>query len=248
MWGLTPAGLQAAAQVLERPLHEMGSTARGAASHGAAHAMAVNATVHALIRPRPDEDQAALLPAVDQAVIEARPPGLGALENMTTEAPLPITGTESAPGRGSAQADLVLCALEHNLPAVFVEVDRGTMTPARVAEKIDRYAAYFHRADKHHDLWWRRRWHVNYGEPVVMFVFTARSQTTVMNRARDTLNLISQRRTPFPVLGTPLFRLEERGPWGETWWNAERGDSPRSLDIAVQPGSDALDPADVGTW
>ncbi|MFJ5212858.1 replication-relaxation family protein [Streptomyces nigra] len=138
LWGLTTAGLQAAAQVLERPLHEMGSTARGAAMHGAAHAMTVNATVQALLRPKPDEDQAALLPAVDQVVLRTIPQGLGRLENMWTEVPLPITGSESSPGRGSAQADLVLCAPEHQLPLVFVEVDRGTMTPARVAQKIDR--------------------------------------------------------------------------------------------------------------
>ncbi|MFJ5212859.1 hypothetical protein [Streptomyces nigra] len=76
-----------------------------------------------------------------------------------------------------------------------------------------------------------------------MFVFTARSETTVMNRSREVLSWIKGRWLDFPVLGTPLSRLEERGPWGETWWNAERGGSPRSLDVALQPGTGELEPA-----
>ncbi|WP_394427413.1 replication-relaxation family protein [Streptomyces sp. SGAir0957] len=160
---------------------------------------------------------------------------------MWTEVPpLPITGSESSPGRGSAQADLVLSAPEHQLPLVFVEVDRGTMTPSRVAEKIDRYHAYFARTDQQHTLWWRQRWNAPYGQPVVMFVFTARSETTVTNRARDVMRSIGDRSLHFPVLGTSLFRLQERGPLGESWWNAERGGRPHCLEVALQPGS-ALD-------
>ncbi|MET9499492.1 hypothetical protein [Streptomyces sp. NPDC006552] len=79
--------------------------------------MTVSATVQALLRPKPDEDQAGRLPAVDQVVVETISEGLGQLENMWTEVPLPITGSETAQGRGSAQADLVLSAGLHQVKA-----------------------------------------------------------------------------------------------------------------------------------
>ncbi len=41
----SPLGLEAAAEVLFRPLSEMGGTARGAARSGAPHAVAVNETI-----------------------------------------------------------------------------------------------------------------------------------------------------------------------------------------------------------
>jgi hypothetical protein len=44
------------------------------------------------------------------------------------------------------------------------------------------------------------------------------------------------RHVDFPLLGTPLFRLQERWPLGERWWRAERGGSPRSLEVVLQPG------------
>jgi hypothetical protein len=50
LWNLTPLGLDAASEVLGRPVGEMGGTARGAARSGAPHAMAVNETVIAITR------------------------------------------------------------------------------------------------------------------------------------------------------------------------------------------------------
>jgi hypothetical protein len=41
LWTLTPAGLDAAAVVLDRPAREMGGTAKAAAASGAKHARAV---------------------------------------------------------------------------------------------------------------------------------------------------------------------------------------------------------------
>ncbi|MYT71192.1 MULTISPECIES: replication-relaxation family protein [unclassified Streptomyces] len=237
LWGLTPAGLQAAAQALGRPANYMGSTARGAAAHGAAHAMAVNTTALALLQPRPTEAQAATLPAVDQNLIAHRPHGIGELDALATEVSLPTAGTDGAPARGSAQADLVLTAPEHGLPALFVEVDRATMTPERVAAKIHRYNAYFNRTDKQLTSTWRQRWNAPTGHPVVAFVLTGPSQTTVMNRSRDLMKLLRECEAPFPVLGVPLQRLAERGPWGDTWWNAARGGAPAPLDVALQPES-----------
>jgi hypothetical protein len=55
---LTPKGLQAASYELQRPVTEMGSTARGADSSGASHPMAVNETVIAMLRPKAEPRQA----------------------------------------------------------------------------------------------------------------------------------------------------------------------------------------------
>ncbi|MCQ4210401.1 replication-relaxation family protein [Streptomyces longispororuber] len=234
LYGLTAAGLEAAAGVLERPLAEMGSIARGAAAHGAAHALDVNATALALLQPRPAEGAVEQLSPVDRAVLEARPAGLGSLEAMSTEVALPVTGTDAEPGRGSVQADLLLTAPEHHLPLMFVEVDRSTMVPERVAEKIRRYQAYLERRDRQGRLWWRNRWPVADGaRPVVALVLSGRSEASVLSRAAVVMNLAAALQPSFPVIGTPLTRLRERGPWGETWWNAADGGRPRSLDRAL---------------
>ncbi|MFD4339033.1 hypothetical protein ACFWPP_17895 [Streptomyces anulatus] len=85
---------------LRRPVSEMGSTARGAGSSGASHPMAVNETVIALLRPK----------RVDI------PPGISTIASYWTEVPLPATGTWNAPGKGGAQADLVLTAPQDQVP------------------------------------------------------------------------------------------------------------------------------------
>ncbi|MFE7427926.1 hypothetical protein [Streptomyces sp. NPDC057545] len=51
---LTTKGLEAASYELQRPVTEMGSTARGAGSSGASHPMAVNETLIAMLRPKPN--------------------------------------------------------------------------------------------------------------------------------------------------------------------------------------------------
>ncbi|MET9499495.1 replication-relaxation family protein [Streptomyces sp. NPDC006552] len=176
---------------------------------------------------------------MDQIVLRTVPQGLGRLENMMTEVPLPITGSESSPGRGSAQADLVLCAPEHQLPVVFVEVDRGTMTPARVAQKIDRYHAYFARTGAQFTPWWQQRWHVRYGRPVVMFVFTARSETTVMKNA-DRWG----RRGGMPNVAATPVRSKSYGDPVPVSWN-RRPTSARS-DRAVAANIESLALAGAG--
>ncbi|MFE1522215.1 replication-relaxation family protein [[Kitasatospora] papulosa] len=146
---------------------------------------------------------------------------------MTTEVGLPVSGTEAHPGRGSLQADLVLAAPEHQLPLLFVEVDRSTMVPERVAEKIRRYQLFLERRDNRGQLWWRSRWYAPENtKPVVALVLSGRSEMSVLNRARVVMNLVSTLHPTFPVIGTTLNRLTERGPWGETWWNAAHGGAP----------------------
>ncbi|WP_330279095.1 replication-relaxation family protein [Streptomyces sp. NBC_00569] len=236
LYGLTPSGLEAAALALERPIAEMGSIARGAASHGAAHALDVNATVLGLLQPRPTQSAYDRLSPADQAVVDSRPQGLGSLEAMSTEVGLPVTGTDAEPGYGSVQSDLVVCDHGHQLPLMFVEVDRSTMVPERVVAKIRRYQQYVERRDKQGRLWWRARWHVPEDQqPVVAFVLSGRSESSVLNRAAVVMNLVDSLDPSFPVVGTTLTRLHERGPWGKTWWNAARGGSPQSLDQALDP-------------
>ncbi|MEU9677779.1 replication-relaxation family protein [Streptomyces parvus] len=68
---LTSKGLEAASWELRRPATEMGSTARGAGSSGASHPMAVNETVIALLRPKPDLAKLADDPPHIQAAAQA---------------------------------------------------------------------------------------------------------------------------------------------------------------------------------
>ncbi|WP_353963076.1 replication-relaxation family protein [Streptomyces sp. NBC_01719] len=76
LWNLTPLGLDAAAEVLDRLVGEMGGTARGAARSGAPHAVAVNETVIAITRtpatatrPVPRQQHAPTLTATEDPVV-----------------------------------------------------------------------------------------------------------------------------------------------------------------------------------
>ncbi len=162
VWRLTPAGIEAAAQLLP-PERTMGGTARGAGRHGAGHAMAVNETILAFIQPRPaaedvdqDEDgpldQGLPLPVDKEAhgrvaSRSGRPAGVGSIASWTTEVVLPVTGSVSAPAKGSPRPDAVLVAPETEpaLPFLCVEVDTGTETVAVVAAKFERYRRFFRR-------------------------------------------------------------------------------------------------------
>ncbi|MGA4950928.1 replication-relaxation family protein [Streptomyces lydicamycinicus] len=54
LWNLTGPGLEAAAAVLDRPVREMGGTARGAARAGAKHALKVTDTISAFLQTPPE--------------------------------------------------------------------------------------------------------------------------------------------------------------------------------------------------
>ncbi len=89
---LTTKGLEAASYELGRPLTEMGSTARGAGSSGATHPMAVNETVIALLRPKPDLRLLIAEPAEAKAAAQVAvdaPAGVGTIASYATEVPLP---------------------------------------------------------------------------------------------------------------------------------------------------------------
>ncbi|MFF1716911.1 replication-relaxation family protein [Streptomyces sp. NPDC058268] len=254
LWGLTPAGLAAAAGVLDRPAGEMGGIARGAGVHGAAHARAVTEAILALSRPRPAGLYYAQLAPADQACVDAMAEGIGVLEGWSTEVALPAAGTWNKPGRGSAQADAVLTAPEDGLPVVFVEVDRGTMPPEQIAQKFDRYRRFFERTvnDPAGPVpWWSTRWQQGpqEGFPPVLVVFTGRGERSLFQRAQKTFALAGHHslgergagaawtdyRRTIPLLGTTLERLKERGPWGQAWWRADGEGVPQTLTGALHP-------------
>jgi pyruvate/2-oxoglutarate dehydrogenase complex dihydrolipoamide acyltransferase (E2) component len=92
LWTLNPAGLAAAAVVLDRPAREMGGTARTAAS-GAKHARVVTDLLDAFLQPPPEPTQpvarkALPAPAAPSAAPApaGRPEGLGPLTAWSTEA------------------------------------------------------------------------------------------------------------------------------------------------------------------
>ncbi|MFJ3086743.1 hypothetical protein [Streptomyces sp. NPDC086838] len=91
--------------------------------------MSVNETIIALLRPKPDMDKLTAGPpevrAAAQAVVDA-PGGVGRIGSSWTEVPLPPAGSWSTPGRGSAQADIVLTAPHDGVPLLFVELPRDS--------------------------------------------------------------------------------------------------------------------------
>ncbi|MFH8574088.1 replication-relaxation family protein [Streptomyces sp. NPDC017993] len=165
LWNLTGPGLEAAAAVLDRPVREMGGTARGAARSGAKHAVKVTDTITAFLQtppeptrpvPRKKRQPAATLsdtdvgkdPAADPVAVEERPRGLGEIGSWATEVVLPVSGTLSTPGKNSPRADAVLTVPEAGVPVMFVEVDNGTENPVVLSRKAGRYREFFRRTVK----------------------------------------------------------------------------------------------------
>ncbi|MEU8780504.1 hypothetical protein [Streptomyces sp. NPDC048637] len=61
LWNLTGPGLEAAATVLDRPVRELGGTARGAARPGAKHAVKATDTITAFLQTPPEPTRPATL-------------------------------------------------------------------------------------------------------------------------------------------------------------------------------------------
>jgi hypothetical protein len=162
----------------------MGSTARGVGSSGASHPMAVNETVIAVLRPKPNMARLAVDPPHVQAAAQAAvdgPDGIGTIASFWTEVPLPATGTWNAPGKGGARADIVLTAPQDGVSLLFIEVDNCHETAEELAAKLEKYARFFRRnaqdTDGKERPMWRTRWTVpegRYGDtphPPVLLVF-----------------------------------------------------------------------------
>ncbi|MFJ2854566.1 replication-relaxation family protein [Streptomyces rubiginosohelvolus] len=167
----------------------------------ASHPMAVNETVIALLRSKPDMAKLADDPPHVQAAAQAAvdgPSGVGMIGSYWTEVPLPATGTWNAPGKGGAQADVVLTAPQDQVPLLFIAVDNCHETAEELAAKLEKYARFFRRRVKDTDgkerPMWCTRWTVpeqRYGEmphPPVLLVFNPigeRNPNRTMPRLRE---------------------------------------------------------------
>ncbi|MFJ7416418.1 replication-relaxation family protein [Streptomyces sp. NPDC098077] len=263
---LTPKGLQAASFELRRPATEMGFTARGAGSSGASHPMAVNETVIALLRAKPDLAKLADDPPHVQAAAQAAvdgPPGVGTIGSYWTEVPLPATGTWNAPGKGGAQADVVLTAPQDGVPLLFIEVDNCHETAEELAAKLEKYARFFRRRVKDTDgqerPMWCTRWMVpehEYGEmphPPVLLVFNhigERNPNRTIPRLQELTRHLWQgewmregyhsydRRIPIVAVG--LRNLRAHGPEGPVFLRFGRDRQQPLLDAIGNPRLEAV--------
>ncbi|WP_432189827.1 replication-relaxation family protein [Streptomyces sp. Tue6028] len=194
LWNLTPLGLDAAAEVLGRPVGEMGGTARGAARAGAPHAMAVNETVIAITRtpatltcPVPRRQTTLVLvaspaagqtPAPEPALQEQ---GMGWIGSWSTEVPLSLPSSRTS--RAGVRADAVLQAQEAGLPVLFVEVDNCTEAADTLAAKFEKYLRYFRSKTKDSLGGEMPAWRARYrptgrtGHPPVAIVFNPGTRT-----------------------------------------------------------------------
>ncbi|GGV91768.1 replication-relaxation family protein [Streptomyces massasporeus] len=263
---LTPMGLKAAARELGRPVGEMGDPARGAGRTGASHPMVVNKAVLALLRPKPDLSQLAREPAdvfaAAQAAVDA-PAGLGTIASYSTEVALPATGTWSNPGRGGAQADIVITAPEDGVPLLFVEIDNCFESAQVLAAKIDKYMRFCQRKVKDVDgkerPMWRTRWwvldgrHGDVPHPPLLLVFNRvgpRNPNTVIAQVAE----LTQRHWQgtaydgfhmydgkLPIVVTGMKQLQEHGPAGAIFRRFGRPHNQTLLEAIGNPRREAHD-------
>jgi hypothetical protein len=263
---LTPMGLKAASYELGRPVGEMGNPARGAGRTGASHPMVVNEAVLALLRPKPDLSQLAGEPAdvlaAAQAAVDA-PAGLGTIASYATEVALPATGTWSNPGRGGAQADIVITAPEDGVPLLFVEIDNCYESAQVLAAKIDKYMRFCQRKVKDVDgkerPMWRTRWWVPDGRradephPPLLLVFNRvgpRNPNTVIAQlaeltqrhwqgtAYDGFHMYDGK---LPIVATGMKQLKKHGPAGAIFRRFGRPHNQTLLEAIGNPRREAHD-------
>ncbi|MFI0990542.1 replication-relaxation family protein [Streptomyces exfoliatus] len=264
---LTPKGLLAASYELNRAVTEMGSTARGAGSSGASHPMAVNETVIAMLRPKPNLARLAVDPPHVQAAAQAAvdgPDGIGTIASYWTEVPLPATGTWNAPGKGGAQADIVLTAPQDGVPLLFIEVDNCHETAEELADKLEKYARFFRRKVKDTDgkerPMWRTRWTVpegRYGDaphPPVLLVFNRLGERpperTIPRLMELTRHLWQGERQRgghhlydgrIPIVAVGLGNLRKHGPAGPVFLRFGRDHMQPLLEAIGNPRREAAD-------
>lgn len=260
-------GLKAAARELGRPVGEMGDSARGAGRTGALHPMAVNEAVLALLRPKPDPAQLAGeladVLAAAQAAFDA-PAGLGTIASYATEVALPATGTWSNPGRGGAQADIVITAPEDGVPLLFVEIDNCFESAQVLAAKIDKYMRFGQRKVKDVDgterPMWRTRWwapdgrHGDQPHPPLLLVFN-RIGPRNPNTVNAQLAELTERHWKgtlyeggfhmydgkLPIVVTGMKQLQEHGPTGAVFRRFGRPHNQTLLEAIGNPRCEAHD-------
>ncbi|MEU4173368.1 replication-relaxation family protein [Streptomyces sp. NPDC026665] len=264
---LTKDGLAAAVVDLDREPEEMGAMPRSGGRSGASHAMTVNETVIALIRPKPDlglvVGESAEAVAAARAAVDA-PGGIGTLPAYATEVALPVKGTWKNPAIGSPRADVVLSAPEAGVALLFIEVDNCTEEAPLIAAKFDKYNRFFLRQEKDTDgiekPLWRTRWTTPVHDaafervhPPVLLVFDQigkRSAKAQMARVADLTRHHWQGRWHaedgyhsydlcIPIVATTLESLREHGPAGPAFWRFGRGHRQPLQDAIGNPRRDA---------
>ncbi|MET9294847.1 hypothetical protein [Streptomyces sp. NPDC003077] len=228
--------------------------------------MTVNEAVIALLRPKPDLSRLAGEPAdvraAAQAAVDA-PDGLGTLASYATEVALPATGTWSTPGRGGAQADLVLTAPEDGVPLLFVEVDNCFESAPVLAARIERYMRFCQRTVKDVDgrerPMWRTRWwapdarHADAPHPPLLLVFnrlgprnphTVSAQLAELTQrqwkgtAHDGFHLYDGK---LPIVVTSMELLKKHGPAGAVFRRFGRPHNQPLREAIGNPRRDAHD-------
>ncbi|MFF4542473.1 replication-relaxation family protein [Streptomyces aureus] len=263
---LTKDGLAAAATNLDRAPEEMGALPKSGGRSGASHAMTVNETVIALIRPKPDLDLLGGEPAeafaAAQAAVDA-PDGIGSLTSYATEVALSVKGTWRNPAIGSPRADVVLTARQAGVALLFVEVDNCHEEAPLIAAKFDKDERFFLRKEKDTDgvekPMWRTRWSAPAGDafervhPPVLLVFHEvgkRSAKTQMANVADLTRHHWRGRWHaedgyhsydgcIPIVATTLESLREHGPAGPAFWRFGRKEHQPLLEAIGNPRRDA---------
>ncbi|MGW3653945.1 replication-relaxation family protein [Streptomyces sp. NPDC000878] len=263
---LTASGLAAAGLELDRGPEEMGGMPKSAGRSGASHAMTVNETVIAMIRPKPDLDLVAGEPAeavaAAQAVVDA-PDGIGTITSYATEVALPSTGTWKNPGVGCAWADIVLTAPEAGLPLLFIEADNCTEEAPIIAAKFDKYMRHYRRQAKDTDgrdkAMWRTRWSapdLQWGDathPPVLLVFHRVGKRTALKQMERVADLTREHwqgqwaeggfriyNEKMPIVATTLELLREHGPAGPAFRRFGREGYQNLWDAIGNPRRDAF--------
>ncbi|WP_221355414.1 replication-relaxation family protein [Streptomyces beigongshangae] len=263
---LTKDGLAAAGLELDRGPEEMGGMPKSAGRSGASHAMTVNETILAMIRPKPDPDLVAGEPAeavaAAQAAVDA-PDGIGTITSYATEVALPSTGTWKNPGVGGAWADIVLIAPEAGLPLLFIEADNCTEEAPIIAAKFDKYMRHFHRkakdTDGHEKPMWRTRWSapdLRWGDathPPVLLVFHQVGKRSALKQMERVADLTREHwqgqwaeggfriyNGKMPIVATTLDLLREHGPAGPVFWRFGREGRQNLWEAIGNPRKDAF--------
>ncbi|CAM5740359.1 hypothetical protein SALBM311S_02689 [Streptomyces alboniger] len=236
---------------------------RARARSGASHAMTVNETVIAMIRPKPDLDLVAGEPAEAIAAAQAwvdAPDGIGSITSCANEVALPSTGTWRNPGVGCAWADIVLTAPEAGLP-LFIEADNCTEDASVIALKFDTYMRHFHRKVKDTDgqdkPMRRTRWSApdpQWGDathPPVLPVFNQVGKRPALQQMKKVAALTREHwqgqwadgfhlyNDKMPIVTTTLDLLREHGPAGPAFWRFGREDRQNLFDAIGNPRRDA---------
>ncbi|MER6409291.1 hypothetical protein ABT269_38855 [Streptomyces viridosporus] len=176
----------------------------------------------------------------------------------------PATGTWNAPGKGGAQADILLTAPQDQVPLLFIEVDNYHETAEEIADKLEKHARFFRRKVKDTDgrerPMWRPRWTApatwsgDATYPPVLLVFNRigeRNPNRTIPRLRElTRHLwVGERQKGghhhydgrIPIIATGLKNLSQHGPTGPVFLRFGRDHMEPLREAIGNPRREAAD-------